>query len=108
MLKLGAFFAFSLAISLSASFVFATEKDLFFSVEPGTPGKIETLDDSSGEWSTHRMLHLPGRALRLNCGCLKMSYKTSESLPLIVTLSPSLLQGSQSFSLVVRRSGDQA
>ncbi len=63
MLKLGAFFAFSLAILLSASFVFATEKDLFFSVEPGTRRvKIETLDDSTGEWSTHRMLHLPGRA----------------------------------------------
>ena len=63
MLKLRPFFAFSLAILLSASFVFATEKDLFFSVEPGTRRvKIETLDDSTGEWSTYRMLHLPGRA----------------------------------------------
>ena len=69
MLKLRPFFAFSLAILLSASFVFATEKDLFFSVEPDTRRvKIETLDDSTGEWSTYRMLHLPGRASQVNCG----------------------------------------
>ena len=63
MLKIRPFVAFSLAVLLSVGFVFATEKDLFFSVEPGTRRvKIETLDDSTGEWSTCRMLHLPGRA----------------------------------------------
>ena len=82
MLKIRPFVAFSLAVLLSVGFVFATEKDLFFSVEPGTRRvKIETLDDSTGEWSTSHAAPSVVGPLRLNCSCLKMSYKTSESLP---------------------------